>query len=238
MHVDTTWKFGEMIEFREKIVKDLGLELIVHINQDGVDQGIGPFSHGFHTVLDKTLGVLTADFVLGGAGDGDIARHVPGPFAGVVVAAEMVGVLGDPAAAFILEFHQPGQLFRIDAVGVVDIAVRIAGRHHLGTELRQFLDGELSHIPRTGDRANLAVQAIISMGQHVLQKVDNPITRRLTPDQTAAVGQALPRHHPDPLVHDSLVLTEHETDLTRADTNVSGRDVGTLADVPLEFGDE
>ncbi len=56
MHVDTTWKFKEMIEFRDKHVKELGLELIVYINQDGVDQGIGPFTHGSkkHTDVMKT----------------------------------------------------------------------------------------------------------------------------------------------------------------------------------------
>jgi sulfate adenylyltransferase subunit 2 len=62
MHVDTTWKFKEMIEFRDKIVKDLGLELIVHINEEGVEQGIGPFSHGsqIHTDVMKTQGLKQA----------------------------------------------------------------------------------------------------------------------------------------------------------------------------------
>mgnify|MGYP003110014629 FL=1 len=46
MHVDTTWKFHEMIEFRDKVAAEYGFELIVHINQEGVDQGIGPFTHG------------------------------------------------------------------------------------------------------------------------------------------------------------------------------------------------
>ena len=40
MHVDTTWKFREMIEFRDKVAAEYGFELIVHINQDGVDQGL------------------------------------------------------------------------------------------------------------------------------------------------------------------------------------------------------
>lgn len=62
MHVDTTWKFREMIEFRDNTVKDLGLDLIVHINQDGVAQGIGPFSHGsqIHTDVMKTQGLIQA----------------------------------------------------------------------------------------------------------------------------------------------------------------------------------
>ncbi|MDO9141544.1 MAG: sulfate adenylyltransferase subunit CysD [Methylobacter sp.] len=57
LHVDTTWKFKEMIQFRDQLVKQqLGLELLVHINQDGVAQGIGPFTHGSkkHTDVMKT----------------------------------------------------------------------------------------------------------------------------------------------------------------------------------------
>ncbi|MEN9596596.1 MAG: hypothetical protein RL236_1030, partial [Pseudomonadota bacterium] len=59
MHIDTTWKFKEMIAFRDKMVKELGLDLIVHTNQDGVEQGIGPFTHGSkkHTDVMKTDGL-------------------------------------------------------------------------------------------------------------------------------------------------------------------------------------
>jgi sulfate adenylyltransferase subunit 2 len=59
MHIDTTWKFKEMIAFRDEMVKKLGLDLIVHINQDGVEQGIGPFTHGSkkHTDVMKTDGL-------------------------------------------------------------------------------------------------------------------------------------------------------------------------------------
>lgn len=75
MHVDTTWKFGEMIEFRDKFIAENNLDLIVHINQDGVDQGIGPFSHGSatHTDVMKTQGLKQAldkygfDAAFGGA---------------------------------------------------------------------------------------------------------------------------------------------------------------------------
>jgi sulfate adenylyltransferase subunit 2 len=75
LHVDTTWKFKEMIEFRDQMIKQLGLELLVHINQDGVDQGIGPFTHGSkkHTDVMKTDGLKQAlnkyqfDAAFGGA---------------------------------------------------------------------------------------------------------------------------------------------------------------------------
>jgi len=75
MHIDTTWKFREMIEFRDRICKDYGLDLIVHINEDGVRDGIGPFSHGsaVHTDVMKTVGLKQAldkygfDAAFGGA---------------------------------------------------------------------------------------------------------------------------------------------------------------------------
>src|SRR5881409_2180372 len=46
MHVDTTWKFRDMISFRDEMVTKLGLELLVHINPEGLASGINPFTHG------------------------------------------------------------------------------------------------------------------------------------------------------------------------------------------------
>ncbi len=45
LHVDTTWKFKEMITFRDELVENLGLDLLVYINQDGIDAGIAAFTH-------------------------------------------------------------------------------------------------------------------------------------------------------------------------------------------------
>ena len=75
LHVDTTWKFKEMIQFRDQTAERLGLELIVHTNQEGLDQGIGPFSHGsrVHTDVMKTQALRQAldkgqyDGIFGGA---------------------------------------------------------------------------------------------------------------------------------------------------------------------------
>lgn len=76
MHVDTTWKFREMISFRDNYVKnELGWKLLVHINQEGVEQGIGPFTHGsqVHTDVMKTQSLKMAlnkykfDAAFGGA---------------------------------------------------------------------------------------------------------------------------------------------------------------------------
>ena len=75
MHIDTTWKFREMYEFRDRMAAESGMELIVHVNQEGVDQGIGPFSHGssVHTDVMKTVALKQAldkhrfDVAFGGA---------------------------------------------------------------------------------------------------------------------------------------------------------------------------
>ncbi|HLF98787.1 MAG TPA: sulfate adenylyltransferase subunit CysD [Methylococcaceae bacterium] len=75
MHVDTTWKFREMIDFRDRRAHELGLDLIVHVNPEGVEQGIGPFTHGSkkHTDIMKTEALKQAldkykfDAAFGGA---------------------------------------------------------------------------------------------------------------------------------------------------------------------------
>lgn len=75
LHVDTTWKFPEMYAFRDRMAKEHGMELLVHINPDGVERGIGPFSHGsaLHTDVMKTQALRQAleqfgfDAAFGGA---------------------------------------------------------------------------------------------------------------------------------------------------------------------------
>jgi sulfate adenylyltransferase subunit 2 len=75
LHVDTTWKFKEMIAFRDRMAREHGLNLLVHINAQGVRQGIGPFSHGsaLHTDVMKTEALKQAldqykfDAAFGGA---------------------------------------------------------------------------------------------------------------------------------------------------------------------------
>ena len=75
LHVDTTWKFREMIEFRDRTARELELDLLVHINPDGLARNISPFDHGSdtHTHIMKTLGLRQAldahkfDAAFGGA---------------------------------------------------------------------------------------------------------------------------------------------------------------------------
>ncbi|KKN42203.1 hypothetical protein LCGC14_0715500, partial [marine sediment metagenome] len=75
LHVDTNWKFREMIEFRDRIAKEYGFDLLVHKNPEGIEMGVGPFTHGSgkHTDIMKTQGLKQAldkygfDAAFGGA---------------------------------------------------------------------------------------------------------------------------------------------------------------------------
>ena len=75
LHVDTDWKFKEMIEFRDRVAQKFGFDLIVHKNPEGIEMGVGPFTHGSakHTDIMKTQGLKQAlnaggyDAAFGGA---------------------------------------------------------------------------------------------------------------------------------------------------------------------------
>ncbi|MFM7596968.1 MAG: sulfate adenylyltransferase subunit CysD [Actinomycetota bacterium] len=75
MHIDTTWKFREMIEFRERMARELGLDLKVQTNHAAVAEGVTPFTHGTHeytrimktVALREGLDALQADCAIGGA---------------------------------------------------------------------------------------------------------------------------------------------------------------------------
>lgn len=75
LHVDTKWKFKEMYTHRERMVKESGMKLLTHTNPEGIEQGVGPFTHGsgYHTDVMKTQALKQAldmhkfDLVFGGA---------------------------------------------------------------------------------------------------------------------------------------------------------------------------
>ncbi|WP_253485618.1 sulfate adenylyltransferase subunit CysD [Halomonas sp. XH26] len=75
LHVDTRWKFRAMYEFRDKMAEEIGMDLLVHVNPEGIEKGINPFTHGsaIHTDVMKTEGLKQAldkygfDAAFGGA---------------------------------------------------------------------------------------------------------------------------------------------------------------------------
>ncbi len=75
LHIDTTWKFREMIAFRDRRARELGLDLLVHVNRDGLRRGIDPFTHGSRLYTDvmktealkQALDLYGFDAAFGGA---------------------------------------------------------------------------------------------------------------------------------------------------------------------------
>ena len=82
LHIDTTWKFREMYAFRDRVAELYGVDLKVHINPDGIRDGISPVTHGsaVHTDIMKTQGLKQAldlggyDAAIGGASDRLVRR--------------------------------------------------------------------------------------------------------------------------------------------------------------------
>ena len=91
LHIDTGWKFREMIAFRDRRAREVGMELIVHMNEDGLRQGVGPISHGseVHTDVMKTQALKQAldkhrfDAAFGGARRDE--GEIPGQGTGFLV---------------------------------------------------------------------------------------------------------------------------------------------------------
>ena len=73
LHVNTTWKFKEMIQFRDQVAKDLGIEMLEYINEDGVKRGINPFDHGSsYTDIMRRRVVRKKEF------SPSVTKHMPG----------------------------------------------------------------------------------------------------------------------------------------------------------------
>ena len=124
LHVDTTWKFKEMIRFRDAHVRNLGLELLVHTNPEGLAAGVGPFTHGsaVHTDIMKTQALKQAlnthgfDAAFGGARRDEEASR----------AKERIFSFRNSAHAWEPKAQRP-ELWRL-----------YNARHHRGESLRVF----------------------------------------------------------------------------------------------------
>ena len=93
-------------------------------------------------------------------------------------------------------------------------------------------------MPGPGHQDRLAVDAVVLGSQHLLSEVDRAVAGRLGPDEAAAPLDALAGENPGELVRQLLVLAEQEADLTSANTDVPGRDIGARADVSVELAHE
>src|SRR5208337_3053029 len=125
----------------------------------------------------------------------------------------------------VLQFHDPGELFFSDAVGIVDRPVGIGNRDRLRAQVEQLLDGVLRNVAASRYQAGFALKRVFAALQHFLRKVHAAVARGFGTNQRATPVQALAGQHTGEFIPDALVLAEHEADLASAYADVAGRNV-------------
>ena len=147
-----------------------------------------------------------------------------------------LGVFLDAAAVAELDVLDDVEL---DAVRIIDVAVGIGGGDDLRAEGLGLLGGEDGHVAGAGDDHGLAFEGIVLQdAQGFLGVVAQAVAGSLGASQGAAEFEALAGEHAGVFVADTLVLAEQVADLTGADVDVAGRNVGELADVTAQLGHE
>lgn len=142
----------------------------------------------------------------------------------------------DPAPAGLLDLLEEGE---VDALLVDDIAAGVRAGHHGRAELLGLLDGVDGHVAGAGDRDGLALQRLAAAAQHLGGEQDRAVAGGLRTGLCAAPAEALAGEDAGLVaVGDPLVLTEEIADLAAAHTDVTGRNVGVLPQVAVEFGHE
>lgn len=220
-----------------RTVQDLGGEVGVDTFQVG--RHVGTFSDELATVLDERAGFFAVDLVLRGRREGAIAGNAPGALTFEVLSLrELFYVFGDTTATVVLQVHDPGKFFRVDAIGIVDEAAGIGQGYGLGSKLVELFNRVLGDIAGTGYKANLALKIVVAGSKHVLCEVHAAVARGFRTDQGTAPVQALAGQHACELVAETLVLAEHIADFAATDADVTSGNVCVGADVASEFGHE
>src|SRR5690606_22472655 len=186
---------------------------------------------------DQLGGVVAVELVLGGARQRDVARHLPdGAALDVVRAVAPLGVGGDALAAgqFDVLEQLEGAALLVD-----DVAARVGAGDDGAAELVDLLDGVDRHVPRSRDHDALAVEGLPPGLEDLVGEEHRAVAGGLGADLRAAPAEAFAGQDAGLVaVGDPLVLAEQVADLAPADAGVTGRDVGVLADVPVQLGHE
>src|SRR5215470_6769907 len=149
------------------------------------------------------FGVPRVDFVLRGAGESAVCFDGPERVVGfqairwgVERPLEFGGVFVNAAAAFVFQPHDPIEFFAVDAIGIVDEAIRIGERDHSRAEVKQLLDRVLRNVAAAGDEADFAFEGIVAGLQHFQSKINAAVAGGLRTDQRAAQLRPLPVRTP------------------------------------------
>ena len=126
----------------------------------------------------------------------------------------------------------------VDAVRIIDIAVRIGAGNNLRTELLSLLDGILCNVTGTGNDDGLSLQLLAGTLDHLIGDVNEAVAGCLRTSEGTTEGEALTGQYALIEAGNSLVLAIEVAYLTSADTDITGRNVGILTDVLIELGHE
>ncbi len=138
-----------------------------------------------------------------------------------------------------LDELDPLHQVEVDAVGVMHDAVGIRTGHHLGSQLLELLHCVDGDVPRPRHDTGTAIEVGFPCPQHLVDEVHRAVAGRFGTHERATPFDAFAGHRSGLVsVGDAFVLPEQETDLSAADADVAGGDVGVLTDVAVELGHE
>ena len=153
----------------------------------------------------------TFNVVLRGARERDVAGDAPGALARDVLGLRILGdIFFDTTAADVLEFEHELVLLLVESVRIVDKAVGIGERDHLGTQAHGLLGGVLGHVAGAGHDHRLALEALLAGREHLLREVADTVAGGLRAEQAAAPVETLAGQRARELVAEALVLAEEE----------------------------
>src|SRR5690606_8173352 len=199
---------------------------------------VGAFANRKNAVSDQGAGISSGQLVLGCRRHGDLARHVPyGTVLDVQCPAPFQpGVLGDARAPRFLYFLNEVQVY---ALFVDDVAARVRTGNDPASEFDDLLHGIDGDVPRPGNHHSLACEIRAVRAQHPVDEIGGAVSRRFLARTRASMDQRLPGQHAGLIaIGQPLELTEHISDLTAADANVTGRNVGIFTQMAVEFRHE
>ena len=123
----------------------------------------------------------------------------------------------------------------VDAVGIINPARGIGAGHRLAAKLLRFLDRVDRHVARAGHSDRLAFDILAVALKHFLCQIEQTVASRLGSCKGTAVGKTLTCQHALVQIADSLILSEHKTDLAAANADITRRHVGVRADMFAKF---
>src|ERR1700730_16004355 len=203
------------------------------------------FGYELNAVLNQARCVFGVDLVLRGARERTIGFDVPQR---IVIQRdirghedgffELVRILTNAAPTHVLELHDPGQLFAVDAVRIEDYAIRVGQRNWLRSQIEQLLDRILGNVSAPRDQAELALQRVLPRLQHLGGEIDAAISGCFRTNQRTTPIQALACEHTGELIGQALVLSKQKTDLSSPNSDIPRRHIGIGSDVPPQLGHE